>query len=62
MLARVDREVAEAGLGYEEAASALGRANEEICAMLRKETDDLLAKTLDTASLKMRNAFAKEDA
>ena len=62
VLARVDREVAEAGLGYEEAASALGRANEEICAMLRKETDDLLAKTLDTASLKMRNAFAKEDA
>lgn len=50
------------GLGYEEAAPVLAQANAAIAEMLRRETDDVLAKVLDKASMGMKNAFARSDA
>lgn len=40
----------------------LEKANLEIAAAVKKETDDLLGKVLFEASLKMKNAFARSDA
>ncbi len=38
------------------------KANEEIVKMVQKETEDLLDKVLRTASLNMKNGFARSDA
>lgn len=48
-------------LGYAQAAPVLEEANGRIAAMLRAETDDLLAKVLHTASCGMKNGFARSD-
>ena len=37
------------------------RANGEIAAMLREETDSVLKKVLDEASARMKNAFSRAD-
>ena len=43
------------------AAEVLESANDEICVMLREKTDELLDNVLLTASLGMKNAFARSD-
>ena len=57
MLNRFDRELPGDGVS-----AYLARANDEIAAMLRRETDDLLGKVLYEASMKMKNGFARSDA
>ena len=60
LVARTD--AAAAKLGSEaEVRALLEQANEEMAADLRTATDDLLAKTLYSASMKMRNAFSRSD-
>ncbi len=49
-------------LSYEEAREICEEANEEISSEARKETESLLDKVLYTASLKMKNSFARSDA
>ena len=56
LLGRFDRELpAEGAVPY------LERANEELCAMVRAETDDVLGKVLYEVSLKMKNGYNRED-
>ncbi len=57
LLARFDRELPEA-----EAPAYLARCNDEIAAMLRRETEDVLAKVLYEASMKMKNGYSRSDA
>ena len=61
LLAATDEAVAQAGLSREGACELLEKANEQMAADLRRETDALLDKVLFTASLGMRNAFARSD-
>ena len=58
---RVRREVIAADESYEQATARLTRANEEIAAMAKKETDTCLSKVLFSTSLGMKNAFARND-
>ena len=57
LLARFDR-----SLPAPDAPAVLAQANEEIAAMARRETEDVLGKVLYEASLKMKNGFSREDA
>lgn len=57
LLARFDRALPEA-----EAPAYLAACNEELAAMLRAETEEVLGKVLYEASLRMKNAFARSDA
>lgn len=61
LLAATDRAVAEAGADHATACELLEQANERMAADLRRETDTLLDRVLFTASLGMRNAFARSD-
>ena len=56
LLGRFDRELPSDG-----GSAWLEGANEEIAAMARTETEDVLAKVLYEVSLKMRNGFNRED-
>ena len=60
-IAKWDALVSEGSLGHEGAAELLGQANDEVASMLRGQTDDVLGKVLLTASLGMRNGFARSD-
>ena len=40
----------------------LEKANEEICDVFKKETTNVLGKVLNTANLKMKNAYSRENA
>ena len=57
LLGRFDR-----GLPPEGAGAFLEQANEELAAMARRETEDVLGKVLYEASLKMKNGYSREDA
>lgn len=57
LLRRFDRELPES-----EVPAYLARCNDEIAALLRRETDDTLSKVLFEASMKMKNAFSRSDA
>jgi len=61
LLAATDEAVAQAGLSRDDSCGLLEEANEHMAADLRRETDKLLDKVLFTASLGMRNAFARSD-
>ena len=61
LLAKTDAAVAEAGVRREDACELLEAANERMASDLRCQTDQLLDKVLFTASLGMRNAFARSD-
>ena len=61
IIAEVTRDVEGRSLGYEEAAGELEQANARIADMLQEETDALLSKVLYTASMGMRNRFARSD-
>ena len=56
LLTRFDRELPPDG-----GPAFLEQANDEIAAMARRETDDALGKVLYEASLKMHNAYSRED-
>ena len=56
LLGRFDSE-----LPAEDGSAFLERANDEIGAMAREETEDVLGKVLYEASLKMKNGFNRED-
>ena len=58
-IARTDAAVSE--LAPEEVPARLEAANDEMAAELKRETDDVLAKVLETTSLGMKNAFAMSD-
>ena len=58
---RVRREVIAAEESYEQATARLTRANDEIAAMAKKETDTCLSNVLFATSLGMKNAFARND-
>jgi dipeptidase len=58
---RVRREVIAAEESYEQATARLTRANDEIAAMAKKETDACLSNVLFATSLGMKNAFARND-
>lgn len=45
-----------------EARQLMEDANQRIADMLQRETDELLDKVLFDASMKMRNAFSRDDA
>ena len=58
LIARCDRELPENG----DIPAYLERCNEEICAAARELTDVVLGQVLYEASLKMQNAYSREDA
>ncbi len=61
LLAATDAAVKEAGVSRNGACKLLEAANQKMAADLRTKTDELLAKVLFTASLGMKNAFARSD-
>lgn len=61
IVGETDRRVVAEGLDYGEAPAVLAQANEQVAAMVRAQTDDLLAKVLLTASLAMKNGFSRSD-
>ena len=56
------RDVADKSLAYAEASPVLEEANDRVAAILRRHTDNLLSQVLHTASMGMRNGFARSDA
>ena len=56
-----DERVAAGGIAREDACVLLEEANEQIATDLREKTDKLLDQVLFTASLGMKNAFARSD-
>lgn len=56
ILSRYDREIA-AGADV----SLLERANEELCAMAKEETDACLSRVLRAACERMRNGYKRSD-
>ena len=61
LLTATDQTVAESCASRDDACAMLEGANERMACDLRRETDKLLDKVLFTASLGMRNAFARSD-
>lgn len=61
LVKRYDRLVTENKHDCQSAAPVLEKANDELAAMAKKHTDDLLDKVLFQTSLMMRNAFSRSD-
>lgn len=61
IIAEATRDADRRGLGYDEASQVLEETNSRIADMLQVETDALLSKVLYTASMGMRNRFARSD-
>ena len=59
MLRETDRAVA--GLAEADIPAALAKANDDLCAELKDQTEKLLASVLYTTSCAMRNGFAMSD-
>lgn len=62
VLHATDARVRQEGLSYDEATATLQQANEQVAAMLKDETDQLLDKVLYESSLLMHNGFSRDDA
>ncbi len=62
IIKKYDAKIKSKKVNYEKARSLCEEANKEIAEMVKKETDDLLAKVLYEASCNMKNSFARSDA
>lgn len=61
-LYKADADIEKRGLSYKDAAAELAKVNEDIVAMVRTQTEDVLNNVLFSASNEMHNGFARSDA